>query len=238
MKHLTIAREGVLKLLTNLKPNKASGPDGISARVLKEAASELAGPLCNIFNMSLQYCSVPDDWRHANVTPIFKKGDRSRPENYRPISLTCIASKLMEHIVTSHIMKYIEGNKMLQPQQRGFRAKLSCETQLVELISDISKCEFVRFSRKRTKTEPPSYQLHQEVIPKVDTIKYLGVKVQEDLKWNSHIEHITSKASTTLSFIRRIIPPQSTNLRVKAYKQLGPMGLSCLYFAKVLHTGG
>jgi hypothetical protein len=139
MKHLTIAREGVLKLLTNLKPNKASGPDGISARVLKEAASELAGPLCNIFNMSLQYCSVPDDWRHANVTPIFKNGDRSKPQNYRPISFTCIASKLMEHIVTSHMMKYIEGNKMLHPQQHGFRAKLSCETQLVELISDISK---------------------------------------------------------------------------------------------------
>ena len=83
-----------------------------------------------------------------------------------------------------------------------------------------AKCEFIRFSRKRNKAPIPTYTLHDEVIPTTKTIKYLGVKIQEDLKWNSHIEYITTKASTTLGFIRRTIPPQSTTLRVKAYKQL------------------
>ena len=136
---LTIDRNRVLKLLKEIKMNKASGPDGISAPVLKEIADVVAGPLCNIFNQSLKFGTVPDNWRHANITPIYKKGDRSKPENYRPISLTCIASKVMEHIVTSHIMKFVEGNNLLYPKQHGFRAKLSCETQLVELVTDIFK---------------------------------------------------------------------------------------------------
>ena len=98
----------------------------------------MAGALCNIFNQSLNFGTVPNDWRHANVTPIYKKGDRSKPENYRPINLTCIASKVMKHIVTSHIMKFVEGNNLLYPKQHGFRAKLSCVKQLVELVADIS----------------------------------------------------------------------------------------------------
>ena len=139
MEKLIVHEDGVLQLLRQLKTNKATGPDELSARVLKEAADIVAGPLCDIINQSLKFSSVPADWKLANVTPIFKKGDRCKPENYRPISLTCIASKIMEHIVTSHLMKYIEGNNLLFPQQHGFRSKLSCETQLVELVADISK---------------------------------------------------------------------------------------------------
>ena len=112
--------------------NKATGPDGISARTLKETADVVASPLCSIFNQSLWFST-------ANVTPIYKKGDRSKPENYRRISRTRITSKVIEHIVTSHIMKFVEGNSLLYPKQHSFRTKLSCETQLVELVADISK---------------------------------------------------------------------------------------------------
>ena len=80
---------------------------------------------------------MPDDWRHTNRTPIYKKGDHSNSKNYRLISLTCIASKVMEHIVTSHIMKFVEGNSLPYLKQHGFEAKLSCETQLVKLVADI-----------------------------------------------------------------------------------------------------
>ena len=139
MENLTIDRNGVLKLLEELKMNKATGPDGISARVLMATADVVADPLCHIFNQSLKFGTVTDDWRHANITPIYKKGDRSKPENYRPISLTCIASKVMEHIVTSHIIKFVEGNYLPYKKQHSCRAKLSCETQLVELVADISK---------------------------------------------------------------------------------------------------
>ena len=75
------------------------------------------------------------------TSPLHLKRETCKPENYCPISLTCIASKIMEDVVTSHLMKYIEGNNFLFPQQHGFCSKPSCETQLVELVAvaDISK---------------------------------------------------------------------------------------------------
>ena len=82
---------------------------------------------------------IPDDWRTAIVTPAYKKGQKYIPANYRPISLTCICCKIIEHIVTSHIMKHAEANNILYPLQHGFRSKRSCETQLLECIDDLTK---------------------------------------------------------------------------------------------------
>ena len=82
--------------------------------------------------------NVPDDWRKANITPIFKKGDQSQPSNYRPISLTSIVSKIFEHILSSHITKHMEMNNILHQQQYGFRCNRSCETQLISLFQDLS----------------------------------------------------------------------------------------------------
>ena len=78
------------ELLNNLKIHKASGPDGLSSRVLKECSSEIAPILALIYNESLAQGTVPDDWRQANVAPIFKKGEKYDAANYRPVSLTCI----------------------------------------------------------------------------------------------------------------------------------------------------
>ena len=74
----------------------------------------------------------------ANVIPLFKKGDRSQPNNYRPISLTSITSKIFEHILSSNIMKHLEVNNILNHHQHGFRHNHSCKTQLVSLIQDLS----------------------------------------------------------------------------------------------------
>jgi len=68
-----------------------------------------------------------------------KKGNKFEPINYRPISLTCICCKIMEHIITSHIMCHADNNTILYDLQHGFRKKLSCETQLIECIDDIIK---------------------------------------------------------------------------------------------------
>ena len=73
-----------------------------------------------------------------NVTAIFKKGSKTNPKNYRPISLTCIACKVLEHIAHSHIMKYFDQHKILTDRQHGFRAKRSTVTQLISTIHDIS----------------------------------------------------------------------------------------------------
>ena len=100
---ITISSSGILKLLNNLNVNKATGPDCICARVLKETSSATTPILTIIFQHSLDTGIIPEDWKAANIVPIHKKNDRSKPANYRPISLTCITSKMFEHIIASHI---------------------------------------------------------------------------------------------------------------------------------------
>ena len=97
--------------IRNLRLNflfyKASGPDGLSARVLKECSSEISPMLALIYNESLAQGAVPDDWRQANVAPVFKKGEKYNAANYyRPVSLTCICCKTLEHIIVSNINKH------------------------------------------------------------------------------------------------------------------------------------
>ena len=136
---LNITENGILKLLQKINPNKAAGPDNIKPKLLNELATEIAPILTIIFKTSIETGEVPNDWRNANVTPVFKKGERYKAENYRPISLTCICCKLIEHIVTSHIMKHADQHQILYPLQHGFRTKRSCETQLIEFVDDITK---------------------------------------------------------------------------------------------------
>ena len=95
MPDININMQGVLDLINALDVHKAYGPDNIPPRVLKEAAHVIAPLLTELFRRSLQSGEVPLDWRLANITPIFKKGDRSFPSNYHPISLTSVTSKLL-----------------------------------------------------------------------------------------------------------------------------------------------
>ena len=117
---------------------KSMGPDSLHPHLLKEVACEISLPLSIIFNKSLISGSIPDDWRLANITAIFKKGDRNNPENYRPISLTCILCKVLESIIKDHIMIYLERNDMLSQCQHGFRYQRSCVTQLLEVMEDFT----------------------------------------------------------------------------------------------------
>ena len=103
-KNINITEEGVKKLLLNLDPNKACGPDGISPRLLKIVAEEVTPALTLLFRNSYQTGTLPLDWKLAHITSVFKKGEQYKAENYHPISLTCIACKVMEHIIASHIM--------------------------------------------------------------------------------------------------------------------------------------
>lgn len=135
---ILVSAKGVEKLLQNINPSKATGPDNIPPRVLKEYATELAPVLAIIFQVSLDTGLLPADWKVANVSPIHKKGSRQKPSNYRPISLTSVTSKLLEHIVQSHIMGHFETHDILTPQQHGFRAKHSCETQLIQTMHDLT----------------------------------------------------------------------------------------------------
>ncbi len=139
MEPIVIDENGVEKLLRDLKPNKASGPDGISPRVLKQLSREIAPIVTIIFRKSLSSGVVPSDWKSAYVAPVFKKGRKYDAINYRPISLTSICCKIMEHIVVSHIMNHGDRHSILYKLQHGFRRCLSCETQLIDFVDDITK---------------------------------------------------------------------------------------------------
>ena len=358
MPHITVATNGVYQQLRNLNHHKATGPDNLSARLLKETAHTIAPTLRNLFQLSLDRAVVPKDWRHARVCAIYKKGNRYEPANYRPISITCLCSKILEHIVTSQMMSYLEGNQLLHNRQHGFRSKRSCESQLIELTSQLSelldqgkevdaivldfskafdkvnhskliqktnnigvnsqvvkwissflsnrtqevavdgfhsnhcsvtsgvpqgsvigpslfliyindlpskvnsevrlfaddtviytttdkkdqlqkdlktleewelhwdmefnpsKCEHITFGRKRSNRLNNSYTLHNVSIPRVQEIKYLGVKLEHTLRWNSNTDYVTGKAAGKVGFIRRTIPPSLTQLRDRAYQSL------------------
>ena len=88
-------------ILKTLDTSKAMGPDLINARILKEASRELSIPLCMLFNTSLQSNIFPSQWKIANVVPVFKKNDPQKVNNYRPISLLCIISKVFENAFTN-----------------------------------------------------------------------------------------------------------------------------------------
>ena len=92
------------------------------------------------FQNSLDQGKVPSSWKQAHIFPLFKKGDKTNVENYRPISLTSIACKLLEHIVHSTIMDFLDSSNILTPFQHGFRQGRSCETQLITTLNDFSDC--------------------------------------------------------------------------------------------------
>jgi hypothetical protein len=107
--------------------------------ILKELATDISPLLQLIFQKSLDTGVVPEDWRIANVSPVYKKGQNSLAENNRPISLTSVCCKTMEHILASKIVKHGEENNILYPLQHGFRQGHSCQTQFIEFVDDISK---------------------------------------------------------------------------------------------------
>ena len=137
MPDIHISSKGIQKLLSNLNPHKACGPDQIKPIVLKTLSQELSPILEVLFQKSLHEGSLPSEWKKANVSPIFKKGDRSCPANYRPISLTCVLCKTLEHIISSSIVKHFTNQGSLYHLQHGFREKRSCVTQLVGLVNDL-----------------------------------------------------------------------------------------------------
>jgi len=122
-------------LLSQIDPHKAGGPDNIPARVLKELAYQLTPMLTQ---QSLNTGNIPQQWKSAFVTPIFKKGKKYDPSNYHPVSLTSIVCKTFEHILVSHIMKHLETNNILCNNQYGFRARHSCESQLLLTVDDFA----------------------------------------------------------------------------------------------------
>ena len=123
-----------------IESNRAAGPDGIPPRLLKETAYQMAPLLTFIFQSSLDQGQLPQDWKSANIIPIYKKGNKSYTANYCPISLTSICSKILEHIIYSSISTHLSYHNILSTNQHDFRTGRSCDTQLLEAINDFHQC--------------------------------------------------------------------------------------------------
>ncbi|CAG4989213.1 unnamed protein product [Colias eurytheme] len=131
MPEIRIKQKEVLNEMRNLDINKASGPDGIPAIVLKTCAPELSPILTRLFRLSLKIGMVPKAWKLANIQPVPKKGSRADPSNYRPISITSIICKIMERILNYRLLTHLESNDLLNDRQYGFRQKRSTDDSTV-----------------------------------------------------------------------------------------------------------
>ena len=361
MNDIAVSKDGVIKLLKGLNPSKALGPDELHPRVLKELATELGPVLAHLFQQSIDTGEIPKEWSLANICPLFKKSDRSLACNYRPVSLTCVPCKLLEHIVCSNIMAHLDEYKLLSDRQHAFRKGHSCETQLTTVINDWAKildnrgqvdtfmldfekafdtpphellksklfgygiggktlkwidsflcfrqqrvvvngvksdwapvlsgvpqgtvlgpllfslyindissdieseirlfaddcvcyreikgekdtmklqrdidrlgswarkwgmrfqpvkCNMMQLTRKRIKKIHASYTLEGTNLENVESIKYLGVTITSDLRWNTHVGNVCTKANRTLGFLRRNLHSCPQEVKEAAYKGL------------------
>ena len=133
MEEIRFRRAAVRALLSQLDTSKAHGADNLSARVLRECAAELSGPVARLFSTFFRAGFMPAAWKMANVVPVYKKKNRSSVTNYRPISLLPILSKVMESVINTQLMNFLEEHGILSRNQFGFRPKLGTTDLLAAL---------------------------------------------------------------------------------------------------------
>ena len=119
-----------MKLLEDLNPSKSAGLDNIAGKFLKEGASILASPLTDLCNLSISLSSFLDECKVAKLKPLYKKTPKTKPKNYRPISLLPLISKIIEKIIHNQTQSFLDENKILYTYQSGFRKHYSTDTCL------------------------------------------------------------------------------------------------------------
>ena len=128
---LFVTPEMIAKKIKNMKDNESPGVDGIPSKLLKEIVEEISTPLAKLFNLSLEEGIVPSEWKEAKIMPLFKKGSRNKPENYRPVSLTSVVCKLLETLITDRMVEFLVKHKLINTSQHGFLKASSCLTNLL-----------------------------------------------------------------------------------------------------------
>ena len=136
---INVTASSVYDFLSILNTSKATGPDNLNAKILKNTAKSISKPLAKIFNYSLYSHTFPSCWKKAHVSPIHKKGDQHIVNNYRPISLLCILSKVFERIVYRDVYNFLLKHDKLNKYQAAYREGSSTEFQLLEIYDSILK---------------------------------------------------------------------------------------------------
>jgi len=115
------------------------GPDGIHPRALRKLAEELVKPPSIICQQSWLTGEVPDDWRIASVTPIYKKDQKEDPGNYRTVSLTSVPGKIMERFILSALTRHVKDHQGIRPSQHAFMKGRSCLTNLISFYDQVTR---------------------------------------------------------------------------------------------------
>ena len=167
----------VFEALSTLDPTKSNGCDGIGPKLLKHCALALYIPLHHLFSVSLSKQHIPNEWKCHSITPIFKSGDKSLVKNYRPISLLCIVSKVLEHLIYNRVSKFLTDNNILCHRQFGFRKHHSTTQQLLIFLTNVlnalnnhPKCDIIYLDFKKAFDSVP----HQELLLKLWKVGVVG----------------------------------------------------------------
>ena len=127
------------KKIKKMKDNKSPGVDGIPLKLPKEIFEQFSTPLAKVFNLSLEEGIVPAEWKEANITLLFKKGSRNKPENYRPVSLASVVCKLLETLIRDHMVEFLVKHQLINTYQHGFLKARSCLSNLLCFSEEITK---------------------------------------------------------------------------------------------------
>nr|CAD2181022.1 unnamed protein product [Meloidogyne enterolobii] len=126
----------VISILKKLPNKDGTSPDGISYKIIKNSYLILAPYLLDFFRISLDEGKIPNIWKKSIIIPIFKKGDKSNPENYRPVSITCCMCRIMEKILSKYITNFLMINNLINENHFGFMQKRSTTTQFITTLED------------------------------------------------------------------------------------------------------
>ena len=126
--------------MKNFKAKNSTGHDSLSTKLIKKIAYHISYPMTVLINDSLRSGKFPDKLKIAKVIPLYKKNERDNFDNYRPISLLPVFSKVFEKIVHKQIYEYFQSNNLFYTSQYGFRSKHSTEGAVVEYV-DYLKCQ-------------------------------------------------------------------------------------------------
>lgn len=210
---------GVSKIIQSLKPSSSPGVDLINTKFLKSTVVYSSIILCKIFQQTLDTSILPADWEVGKVVPLHKSGNKHTPNNFRPISLTSIPCKILEHVIFSHLVKFLEFNSFFSPTQHGFRKKFSCETQLLSLTHKLhlildrrssADCIFLDFSKAFDKVS------HKLLLYKLS-------KLNLDPKLFAWIEYFLSNRFQFVTANNYDSSPSSVHSGVPQGSVLGPL---------------
>ena len=132
-----VSEEFIYRELRKLNVNKSTGLDNIPAKFLKDGAFFIKEPITHIVNKSILSGVVPDEFKNARVKPLFKKGSSLEVGNYRPVSILCIVSKILERCVHVQLLHFVNSNNLLYSYKSGFRSRFSTDTCLIHMLDFI-----------------------------------------------------------------------------------------------------